>query len=113
MKQNVPLCFLLSLMFSYLNMSCSVKWKSEFSDSFDIPTGTKQGGILSPDFFALYIHNLIDSLKASGFGCHVIKLFIVCLLFADDTVLMSPSRHGLQSLLNICVFYCKKILFGF
>ena len=45
MKQNVPLCFLLSVMFLYLNMSCLVEWKSEFSNSFDIPTGTKQGGI--------------------------------------------------------------------
>ena len=112
-KQNVPLCFLLSVMFLYLNMSCSVKWKTEMSESFEIPTGTKQGGILSPDFFAMYIHDLIDLLKASGFGCHVIRIFIACLFFADDIVLLSPSRRGLQSLLDICVAYCKKYCLDF
>ena len=83
------------------------------SDSFDIPTGTKQGGILSPDFFALYLHDLIAELKASGYGCYVIEVCIACLFFADDIVLLSPSRHGLQSLLDICVSYCKKFCLDF
>ena len=59
-KQNVPLCFLLSVMYLYLNMSCTVKWNEKMSGSFDIPTGTKQGGILSPNLFSMYMHNLIE-----------------------------------------------------
>ena len=107
-KQNVPLCFLLSVMFLYLNMSRTVKWNNHLSNVFDIPTGTKQGGILSPDFFAMYMHDLIEILKSSGFGCYVINVCIACLFFADDIVLLSPSRHGLQKLLDICITYCKK-----
>ena len=49
------------------------------SSAFDIPTGTKQGGILSPDFFAMYVHDLIEILKSSGFGCLVMQVIIVTL----------------------------------
>ena len=83
------------------------------SRAFDIPAGTKQGGILSPDFFALYMHDLIEILKSSGFGCLVIQVCIACLFFADDLVLLSPSRYGLQQLLDICASYCKKFCLDF
>ena len=88
-------------------MSCTVKWNNVTSRAFDIPTGTKQGGILSPDFFALYMDDLIQILRSSGYGCQVIQIIIACIFFADDVVLMSPSRHGLQQLLDICMEYCR------
>ena len=100
-------------MFLYLNMSCSDKWNDKMSDFFEIPTGTKQGGILSPDFFAMYMHDLIEELKASGFGCQVIQICIACLFFADDIVLLSPSRIGLQKLLDICFNYCRTFCLDF
>ena len=112
-QYKVPLCFLLSVMFLYLNMSCTVKWNKELSYAFDIPTGTKQGGILSPDIFSKYLHDLIKQLQASGFGCHIIKLCIACIFFADDIVLLSPSRYGLQRLLDICANYCRKFCLDF
>ena len=103
----------MSVMYLYLNMSCTVKWKKSMSSAFDISNGTKQGGILSPNFFAMYMHDLIEILKACGFGCLVIQLCIACLFFADDLVLCSPSRFGLQQLLNICAAYCKKFCLDF
>ena len=107
-KRKVPLCFLLSVMYLYLNMSCHVKWNGADSYVFDIPTGTKQGGILSPDFFSVYIDDLIYLLINSGFGCKVILMCIACLFFADDIVLLSPSRLGLQKLIDICHAYCSE-----
>ena len=43
----------------------------------------------------------------------MIELVIACLFFADDLVLLSPSRYGLQQLLNICVAYCKEYCLDF
>ena len=94
-------------MYLYLNMSCTVKWGSRHSRVFGIPSGTKQGGILSPDFFSLYVNDLIALLTNCGFGCRVIDLVISCIFFADDIVLLSPSRRGLQALLDIAFRYCS------
>ena len=83
--------------------SCTVKWNTNYSKSFNVPTGTKQGGILSPDLFSLYVDDLIHLLVDSGFWCHIINLVIACIFFADDLVLLSPSRYGLQKLID-CFF---------
>ena len=76
------------------------------SEEFAVPLGTKQGGISSPGFFSLYINDLIEILRKSGFGCHIIRVFIGCIFFADDIALMAPSRSALQKMINLCSDYC-------
>ena len=68
---------------------------------------------MSPRFFATYIHDMIGILRNSGIGCHLMKLFVACILFADDLALMSPSRSGLQRLIEICNDYCNRYCLTF
>ena len=89
-------------------MEYNTKWSKAHSESFRVLCGTKQGGILSPDFFSIYINDLIIILKNMGIGCHIIREFIACILFADDMTLISPTRSSLQRLLNACAEYCSK-----
>ena len=89
-------------------MVCRVKWGDKFSDSFNVPLGTKQGGISSPKFFALYVDDLVKRLRNSGVGCHMINLFVGCILFADDLALLAPSRAALQKMINICYVYMSE-----
>ena len=96
-QRNVPLCFLLIVMFWYLNMEYNVKWARSHSDSFQVLCGTKQGGILSPDFFSIYIDDLIIILKGMGIGCHILQKFIACILFADDMSLIAPTRASVTT----------------
>ena len=112
-ERKVPLCFLLIIMFWYLNMEYDIKWASARSDSFRVLCGTKQGGILSPDFFSIYINDLIIILKQMGIGCHIIRKFIACIVFADDVSLIAPTRKSLQQLLNACAEYCLKFCLKF
>ena len=111
--RNVPLCFLLIIMNWYLNMEYNVKWAKAHSKSFRVLCGTKQGGILSPDFFSIYINDLIKILKRMGIGCHLINYFIACLLFADDMSLIAPTREALQRLLDVCASYCFQFCLKF
>ena len=90
-------------------MYCDTKWNNTKSSScFDVPSGTKQGGILSPDFFSLYIDDLIKLLRSSGMGCHVNGIAIASIFFADDMTILSPSRHGLQKLIDLSANFCRQ-----
>ena len=55
----------------YTNQLYDVKWGDEKSASFGISNGVKQGGVISPLLFSLYIDELFLLLKESGIGCHV------------------------------------------
>ena len=45
-----------------------VKWGNHKSAMFDVNTGVKQGGVLSPVLFALYIDELFERLANCGHG---------------------------------------------
>ena len=66
----------------------------------------RQGGILSPDFYGLYVDDLFCKLESSGIGCYYVNQFAAALMYADDVALLAPSIKGLQKLLLICEAYC-------
>ena len=76
---------------------------------FDVLTGVKQGGVLSPRLIAIYVDNLIRLLRSKGIGCHIIEMFVACLFFADDLCLISPTKSTMQELLDVCQKYCSEI----
>ena len=112
-ERKVPLCFLKLVMYLYLNMKSCCSWRGTKSEFFDVSSGTKQGGVISPRIFAIYMDDLIARLRKRGIGCHYINLFIACILYADDLCLMAPSRGSMQELLNICEEYCKEFCLSF
>ena len=61
--------------------------------------------MLSPILFAVYVDDLIDQRRCSGYGIHVGSMFIGCVVYADDIVLLSASCHGLQAMINTCRSY--------
>ena len=74
---------------------------------FTVTCGVRQGGILSPSLFNLYVDELIDLLRMSGSGCFVNTTFVGCIMHADDLLLLSPSLQGMQSMLDICTSFGK------
>ena len=90
------------LAFMYTNQECCVKWDGHRSSSFHVYNGVKQGGVLSPLLFSLYIDDILLNLANSGYGCYVGHQFTGALAYADDIVLLSPSLYGLKQMLQIC-----------
>ena len=111
--RKVLLCIMLCLIFWYSNMYSIVKWGSEHSKTFPVPLGIKQGGINSPDFFACYFDGLTHFLREKKLGCHIGNLFLASLFFADDIVLLAPTRSALQRMINECSNYCDKYCLSF
>ena len=109
MKRDIPLSILMCLIFWYSNMYSMVKWGSEISSSFPVPLGIKQGGINSPDFFSCYFDGLTKLLKSMKMGCHIGSMFLASIFYADDIVLLAPTRHALQQMIIKCESYCYTV----
>jgi len=66
----------------------------------------RQGGVLSPLLFAIFVDSIVDRVKATRLGCYLNSVCVcVCvsiLLYADDIVLSVPSATALQCLLEVC-----------
>ena len=89
-------------------MTCTLDKKIVFhgmgvkSDTFSATNGVRQGGIISPLLFNIYLDVLLNILREKGTGCHIGSNFIGCLAYADDVVIMAPTLHGLQDMLDTC-----------
>ena len=106
LERNIPFIFLDLLIHWYSNLQCRVRWGECHSSWFDIIAGVRQGGILSPDFYCIYVDDLVVILAQLGVGCHLRDNFLSALLYADDMALLSPSLKGLQILMKACEKYC-------
>lgn len=106
-EKNVAPVFLRVLLYIYVNQYCDVKWSSAFSHRFPVKNGVRQGAVSSPLLFSIYIDGLIKELRSSGLGCRLDMFFYGCLGFADDLLLLSASRSGLQSMVKFCEGFAK------
>ena len=93
--------FVRLIAYIYVNQICVVQWAGVKSKSFKVANGVRQGAVLSPTLFSLYIDELYVKLLKSGFGCHINDLYYGIFGYADDLVLLSPDRSGLQNMLDI------------
>ena len=78
------------------------------SNVFFVTNGVRQGGILSPMFFNIYIDGLSDILNNSIIGGSIGGIRVNHMLYADDLCIISLSSADLQQLLVQCDDYCRK-----
>ena len=94
-NKGVPGYLVRILTFWYANQKMSVKWGSLYSKCFNVSNGVRQGGILSPYLFNIYMDDLSTILKMEYEGCKIADQIINHLFYADDLVLMCSSQIGL------------------
>lgn len=75
---------------------------------FPTPFGVKQGDVLSPTLFAIYVNDLAQEIKRANLGIDIDDLNLSILLYADDIVLVAEEEAKLQKMLDIMYKWCNK-----
>jgi len=94
----------------YETVESCVTIDGETTSWFPIDTGVRQGCVLSPLLYALFINGLVKELNALGVGGVEIEegKKVSAFLYADDIVLLADNRYALQAMLDKVAEYAKK-----
>ena len=81
-SKGVPGYLLRILVFWYEHQTMCVRWGKVVSEPFTVSNGVRQGGVLSPLFFSVYMDDLSKRLNELNIGCSIreddLVVCIVC-----------------------------------
>jgi hypothetical protein len=103
--KGLPAVVIRVLVFMYEEQQGWVKLGGKRSSSFQLTNGTRQGSVLSPVLFSVYLDDLLTELRALQLGCHIGGWWYGALGYADDLILLAPNREVLQKMLVVCERY--------
>ena len=92
----------------YENVKSCVKSCTSYSDYFSYAVGLRQGEVMSPILFSLFVEDLELFLQDSTLsGLNINDITLILLLFADDMAIVGKSPEELQNHLNNLYLYCN------
>ena len=100
----------------YDNVESSVLVNDSQTRFFNVDTGLRQGCLLSPILFALYVNGLAEELNKEQLGIKLVKYKngqLGILMFADDIALIADDRKKLEKILTKTYEYSIKWRFSF
>jgi hypothetical protein len=106
-KKGMDIKLVRCLLYMYTNQALKVNWNGIISNEFKAQNGVKQGGVLSPLLFNVYIDELLCRLRKSGIGCHVGPFYSSAFGYADDICIIANSIKDLKSMIKICENYAS------
>ena len=92
----------------YTNSSTRIVWNGICSALFLVNNGVKQGGVMSPILFCIYLDGLLNLLAAAQISCFIGRVFVGCLAYTDDIVLIAPTTGAMRNMLAVCDSFAKE-----
>ena len=93
----------------YSRVNYCLKINGTGTECFTVNRGVKQGCLLSPALFNLYINDLVPYVKNLNLGVNTEEDIVMCiLLYADDIALFAKNENDLQLLICKVATWCDK-----
>ena len=97
----------------YSQLMVQIKWKGSLSVFFNVTRGTRQGSLISPMIFNLFINALLKELPQLPHCAWIGDKHVNSFAYADDITLLSGTVPGLQTLIDCCANYASRWRFRF
>ena len=92
----------------YQDVKYCVRLNGIDTEWFKVMNGLKQGCMLSPLLFNLFINDLVEAINSLGVGVDIGQEKVSVLLYADDLVLLAETEADLQKLLDTLSNWCTR-----
>lgn len=96
--RGVPTDIVKIIMVYLRNQFGRIKWNDSNGEYKIVNKGVRQGGILSPFLFKLYIDDLLTTLNNNNEGCIFGLGRVAVIAYADDMVILASSSDALESI---------------
>ena len=91
----------------YTRTEIAIKFNNSCSTFFETYRGVRQGDSISPTLFNIFINDLEQiTTSESSMSPKLVESKVGSLLFADDLVILSESKEGLQNSVNNLGVFC-------
>ena len=84
----------------YMDSSECIRWKGIDSRKYQVFQGVKQGSVISPYLYKLYINNLLKNLAGNNLGMSIGSQYVGSPACADDVILLTQDLNQVQPLLT-------------
>ena len=108
LDRGTPLYLVELLEYWYTTQQLFIKWGNTESQCFNMSNGIRQGSILSPYLFNVYVDDLNIKLNETKVGCYVSNRPVNNFSYADDLALIAPSATALNQLLKTCELFARE-----
>ena len=92
---------------SYTGMSSVVNWGGELSKPFVEQQGVRQGGIISPSAYKMFLNPLLDLYSSNSLGLQIGNVYLGSPACADDLLFLAKTATELQEMIFVQEFYAN------
>ena len=92
----------------YSDEGARVRVGKVFPERYTIESGLRQGCLLSPSLFSLFLMDLAEEPERQELGVRVRGTWMGACFFADDIVLLAESDNDLQNMLDVVSNYANR-----
>ena len=92
----------------YRKVQSAVRLDEGNTEWFDVDVGVRQGCVISPMLFDVFVDRLAREVRALNLGVPAAGKRLSLLLYADDIVLLADSQEELQRMLGAVQAFCRR-----